>query len=150
HRLEQLLLAAEVAVDRLFRDAGLARHLVDAGALIAVLEEVLRRDVEHLLLLGFGDTLADGLGTRSQGRDALGLAARAAVATPVAAVRLGRHCGVIRKSRPWVSYASAHRFSFTRRCTRTSAPCTARPPLGRARARFQPACNRRTACSRRR
>ncbi len=47
---EQLLLAAEVAVDRLLRDARAARHGVDARALVAVLEEVCRRDVEHFLL----------------------------------------------------------------------------------------------------
>ncbi len=52
HGLEQLLLAAEVAVDRFFGDAGAARHRVDARAAIAVLQEVLGRDVEHLLLFG--------------------------------------------------------------------------------------------------
>ncbi len=50
--LEQLLLAAEVAVDRLLRDTRAARHRVDARAAVTVLEKVLRRDVEHLLLLG--------------------------------------------------------------------------------------------------
>src|SRR5262245_16852969 len=49
---EQLLLAAEVAVDRFLRDARAARHRVDARAAIPVLQEVLGGDVEHFLLFG--------------------------------------------------------------------------------------------------
>src|SRR5687768_15600922 len=52
HGLEQLLLTAEVAVNRFFGDTGAAGHRVDARAAIAVLEEILRCNVEHLLLFG--------------------------------------------------------------------------------------------------
>jgi len=49
---EELLLAAEIAVDRFLRDTGAARHRVDARTAVTVLQEILGCDVEHLLFLG--------------------------------------------------------------------------------------------------